>query len=67
MPKTAFITGANGQGASYLAEHLLAEGYKVVGMIRRSSTGNRSRIAHIENDLQIETGDLKQIIKELNA
>ena len=46
--KTAFITGVTGQDGSYLAEFLLEKGYDVHGMIRRSSTDFRERIAHLE-------------------
>lgn len=58
--KTALITGITGQDGSYLAEFLLEKGYKVVGMVRRSSTVNFDRIAHIqeEPDLEIVQGDL---------
>ena len=38
--KTALITGITGQDGSYLAELLLAKGYKVWGMVRRASTEN---------------------------
>jgi GDPmannose 4,6-dehydratase len=48
--KTAFITGITGQDGSYLAEILLAKGYTVHGMIRRSSSFNTGRIAHIFQD-----------------
>ena len=44
MSKTALITGITGQDGSYLAELLLSKGYEVHGMVRRSSTFNRSRI-----------------------
>ncbi len=40
MAKTALITGITGQDGSYLAELLLEKGYRVVGMVRRSSTEN---------------------------
>ena len=40
MSKKALITGITGQDGSYLAELLLSKGYKVVGMVRRSSTVN---------------------------
>ena len=50
MSKKAFITGITGQDGSYLAELLLAKGYEVHGMVRRSSTFNRSRIDHIHID-----------------
>lgn len=46
--KKAFITGVTGQDGSYLAEFLLNKGYDVHGMIRRSSSDFRERIAHLE-------------------
>ena len=46
--KTALITGVTGQDGSYLADFLLEQGYDVHGMIRRSSTDYRERIAHLE-------------------
>ena len=46
--KKALITGVTGQDGSYLAEFLLEKGYDVHGMIRRSSTDFRERIAHLE-------------------
>lgn len=57
MP-TAIITGITGQDGSYLAEFLLAKGYTVVGMVRRSSTVTFERIQHIQDDLTIIQGDL---------
>ena len=45
--KTALITGITGQDGSYLAELLLEKNYRVVGLIRRSSTITTSRISHI--------------------
>ncbi|MEX2162095.1 MAG: GDP-mannose 4,6-dehydratase [Anaerolineales bacterium] len=57
MP-TALITGITGQDGSYLAEFLLAKGYKVVGMVRRSSTVTFERIQHIQDDITLEQGDL---------
>ena len=50
MSKKAMITGITGQDGSYLAELLLAKGYEVHGIIRRSSTFNTGRIAHIFQD-----------------
>ena len=47
--KNAFITGVTGQDGSYLAELLLEKGYMVIGLVRRSSLFNRSRIEHIIN------------------
>jgi len=52
------ITGVTGQDGSYLAEFLLEQGYEVIGMVRRSSTVNFERIAHIQDDLTIVSGDL---------
>lgn len=57
MP-TAFITGITGQDGSYLAEFLLAKGYTVVGMVRRTSTVNFHRISHIQDKLTLVPGDL---------
>ena len=48
--KTALITGITGQDGSYLAELLLSKGYKVHGVVRRSSSLNTSRIDHLRND-----------------
>ncbi|MCX4917564.1 GDP-mannose 4,6-dehydratase [Streptomyces sp. NBC_00687] len=47
MTKTALITGVTGQDGSYLAELLLAKGYQVHGLVRRSSSFNTERIDHI--------------------
>ncbi len=55
---TAFITGITGQDGSYLAELLLAKGYRVVGMARRSSTLNYERIEHIVDEIEVVQGDL---------
>lgn len=57
MPK-ALITGVTGQDGSYLAEFLLEKGYDVVGMVRRTSTINFHRIAHIQDQIQLVPGDL---------
>jgi len=56
--KTALITGITGQDGSYLAEFLLEQGYRVVGMVRRSSTENFSRIQHLVDRIEIVQGDL---------
>jgi len=55
---TALITGITGQDGSYLAELLLAKGYRVVGMVRRTSTINYSRIEHIQDQIELAHGDL---------
>jgi len=56
--KRALITGVTGQDGSYLAELLLEEGYEVIGMVRRSSTLNFERIAHIQDRVSLVAGDL---------
>ena len=56
--KKALITGITGQDGSYLAEFLLAKGYDVYGMVRRSSTVNYERIQHIQDRLKLTQGDL---------
>ncbi|MCB1174054.1 MAG: GDP-mannose 4,6-dehydratase [Leptospiraceae bacterium] len=58
MGKTALITGITGQDGSYLAELLLAKGYKVYGMVRRSSTENFERIEHLRDQIILREGDL---------
>ena len=57
MP-TALITGITGQDGSYLADFLLEQGYEVVGMVRRTSTVNFHRIAHIQERITLVPGDL---------
>ena len=57
MP-TALITGITGQDGSYLAELLLAKGYRVVGMVRRSSVVTFERIQHFQDQIDIIQGDL---------
>lgn len=54
-PRKALITGITGQDGSYLAEHLLEEGYTVYGLIRRSSSFNTDRIDHIFQDPHLES------------
>jgi GDPmannose 4,6-dehydratase len=58
MPRRALITGVTGQDGSYLAELLLDKGYDVVGMVRRSSTVNFERIAHVQDRITLVPGDL---------
>lgn len=57
MP-TALITGITGQDGSYLAELLLQKGYRVVGIVRRSSTTPYERIAHLVDDIELVSADL---------
>ncbi len=56
--RTALITGVTGQDGSYLAEFLLGKGYRVIGMVRRTSTINFDRIKHIQDQIEIVQGDL---------
>jgi GDPmannose 4,6-dehydratase len=56
--RRALVTGITGQDGSYLAELLLAKGYEVIGMVRRTSTVNWERIAHIQNAISFAYGDL---------
>jgi GDPmannose 4,6-dehydratase len=56
--KTALITGITGQDGSYLADLLLEKGYRVVGMVRRTSTVNFDRITHIQDKVTLTQGDL---------
>jgi len=62
VTKTAFITGVSGQDGAYLAKLLLGKGYRVVGGIRRTSTGIIHRLAElgIENDVELVTFDLSE-------
>jgi GDPmannose 4,6-dehydratase len=57
MP-TALITGITGQDGSYLAELLLAKGYYVVGVVRRSSTTPYERIGHLIDQVELVSADL---------
>lgn len=76
MGKTALITGITGQDGSYLAEYLIKKGYKVCGIVRRSSTFNTQRIDRLiefEADrLDWERGDLSdsdsilRVLKKVN-
>ena len=58
MGKVALITGITGQDGSYLAEFLLSKGYQVYGLVRRSSSANFERIGHLEDRIELLSGDL---------
>jgi len=58
MSKRALITGITGQDGSYLAEHLLAQGYQVWGLIRGQANPRKSRISRLASDLSFVDGDL---------
>ena len=58
MKRSALITGITGQDGSYLAEFLLEGDYRVFGLVRRSSTINFERIAHLQDKIELIPGDL---------
>ncbi len=58
MTRRALITGITGQDGSYLAEFLLEKGYEVHGMVRRASTENFERIAHLRHWIRLHQADL---------
>ncbi|HRZ40143.1 MAG TPA: GDP-mannose 4,6-dehydratase [Candidatus Omnitrophota bacterium] len=64
--KTAFITGITGQDGSYLSELLLEKGYKVYGLIRRSSSFNTGRIDHLYQDVHIKDANLRLVYGDLS-
>jgi GDPmannose 4,6-dehydratase len=65
-PPTALITGITGQDGSYLADFLLTRGYRVVGMVRRSSTENFERIEHLRGQVEICQADLLDQLSLIN-
>jgi len=66
MPNT-LITGITGQDGSYLAELLLKKGYRVYGLVRRTSTFNDERIHHLLSDIEIIDADLLDQISLIQA
>jgi GDPmannose 4,6-dehydratase len=66
MSKRALITGITGQDGSYLAELLLAKGYDVYGLIRRSSSFNTDRIDHLYQDPHEPGTRLRLLYGDLN-
>ena len=56
--KTAVITGVTGQDGSYLAELLLAKGYEVIGVVRRTSHDSYERIGHLLDRVHVVAADL---------
>ena len=67
MAKTALITGITGQDGSYLAEHLLEQGYNVYGIVRRTSILVDDRIRHLMNNVEIMDADLLDQLSMVNA
>jgi len=64
--RRALITGITGQDGSYLAEFLLEKGYHVTGMVRRSSSENFERIAHLVDRIELRQGDLLDQLSLVN-
>lgn len=58
MMKTALITGITGQDGSHLADLLLKKDYRVVGMVRRSSTENFERLERLADRIELKQADL---------
>ena len=67
VQKKALITGITGQDGSYLAEFLLNKDYEVFGLIRRTSTVNFERIKHIQDNIELLSGDLLDQNSLINA
>ena len=65
--KKALITGITGQDGSYLAEFLLEKGYRVAGIVRRSSTERFERIDHIKNKIELKQADLLDQLSIIDA
>ena len=66
MPN-ALITGITGQDGSYLAEFLLEKGYRVYGMVRRTSTFNDERIRHLLDRIELIDADLLDQLSLIQA
>src|SRR5258708_8375668 len=66
MPN-ALITVITGQDGSYLAEFLLSKGYRVYGMVRRTSTFNNGRIRHLLDDIELIDADLLDQLSLIQA
>lgn len=58
MEKTALVTGTTGQAAPYLINLLLSNGYKVYGLIRRTSNAGKKRVAHLLDRIELVDGDI---------
>jgi len=67
VARTALVTGVTGQDGSYLAEFLLEKGYRVFGLIRRSSTVNFERLVHLQDRIEFVSGDLLDQNSLINA
>ncbi|MEB3220444.1 MAG: GDP-mannose 4,6-dehydratase [Candidatus Sericytochromatia bacterium] len=67
MTRRALITGITGQDGSYLAEHLLTQGYAVYGLVRRASSPNLERLAHLMDRVTLVGGDMLDSASLLDA
>ncbi len=67
MSKRVIITGITGQDGSYLAELLLAKGYEVFGLVRRSSAPNLWRIQHLLDRITLKPADLLDQLSLIRA
>src|SRR5881392_497046 len=67
MVKKALITGITGQDGSYLADLLLAKGYEVHGIVRRSSTESFERIEHLAGKVTLHQADLLDQLSVIDA
>ncbi len=67
MTQRALITGLTGQDGSYLAESLLAKGYEVYGLVRRSSNDPMDRVRHIKDDIHVLAGDMSDQASLIDA
>jgi len=65
--KSALITGITGQDGSYLAELLLDKGYEVYGLVRRASTEQFERIAHVKDRITLVQADLTDQVSMIDA
>ena len=65
--KSALITGSNGQDGSYLAELLLAKGYKVYGLMRRKSVVSYGNVEHIKDKINFIYADMTDVVSLINA
>ncbi len=65
--KSALVTGITGQDGSYLAEHLVEQGYKVFGLVRRTSWRDVDRLAYLGDRVDLLNGDLLDQNSLINA
>ena len=66
MKKIAICTGISGMDSPLLAEQLLEKGYKVYGLLRRTSSASLGNATHLENDIEIVEGDITDLSSMIN-